>query len=174
MLRYVVEEIPESGLEVRQHLDQAWISPLMGPQFSPVTEGFDLAADLTRADRLVMVRGRISGRATFQCSRCLGDSPWNVAVAFTHLFVEDEVHARRFPGEVPEGDEMESSPYRDGVVDLEPLVAEELVLSLPQAPLCSEACRGLCQRCGKNLNEGPCGCPAEEEDPRWAPLKRIH
>jgi uncharacterized protein len=173
MFRYVVEEIPESGLEVREHLDREWVSPLMGPQFSPTTAGLEMEAVLTRADRLVMVRGRIEGRATFQCSRCLEETTWTVAVAFTHLFVEDEVHSRRFPGEVAEGDEIESSGYQDGVVDLEPLLAEELVLSLPQAPLCSGECRGLCQRCGKNLNEGPCACPPEEEDPRWAPLKRI-
>lgn len=174
MLRFAVEEIPESGLAVEHHLDPEWMVPLLGPQFSPMADGLFVRADLARSGRLVVARGHLLGKAVFQCSRCLSETPWHIEVSFTHLFVEEEVHGQRIPDGFDEGDELESSRYQDGTVDLEPLLAEELVLSLPQAPLCSQECLGLCQRCGKNLNEGSCGCPPEGEDPRWAPLKRIH
>ena len=56
-------------------------------------------------------------------------------------------------------------------VELDEPIREELLLSLPLRVLCQEDCRGLCPKCGKNLNEGECGCVLKEPDPRWAKLK---
>lgn len=56
---------------------------------------------------------------------------------------------------------------------LDDLVEADLILSLPMKTLCKEDCRGLCLTCGKNLNEGPCGCRAETVDPRLAVLKDL-
>lgn len=50
---------------------------------------------------------------------------------------------------------------------------EEMLLEMPSKILCREDCRGLCARCGKNLNEGPCECPKSEGDPRLAILKTL-
>jgi uncharacterized protein len=46
-------------------------------------------------------------------------------------------------------------------------------MEFPSRFLCSDDCKGLCQRCGKNLNEGACNCGKDEIDPRLAPLKKI-
>jgi len=51
-------------------------------------------------------------------------------------------------------------------IDLRPAVPEELLLALPRWVVCREDCRGLCPRCGKDLNAGPCGCPPAV-DQRW-------
>lgn len=59
----------------------------------------------------------------------------------------------------------------DGVLDLDEAVRCFISLSLPTRFLCSEDCKGLCHKCGKNLNEGDCGCDTKETDPRWAALK---
>lgn len=56
--------------------------------------------------------------------------------------------------------------------DLDPLVVEDVFLSLPSKFLCKEDCRGVCQKCGKNLNEGPCDCK-KETDPRLSALERL-
>ena len=58
-------------------------------------------------------------------------------------------------------------------IDLVPLVEQALLLELPLVPLCDDDCRGLCPRCGANLNEGPCQCddgPVGEDNP-FAALK---
>ena len=58
-------------------------------------------------------------------------------------------------------------------IDLVPLVEQALLLELPLVPLCDDDCRGLCPRCGANLNEGPCQCgdgPTGEDNP-FAALK---
>ena len=47
------------------------------------------------------------------------------------------------------------------------------MLALPTRPLCGEECRGLCPRCGANLNAGPCGCPASATGPRLAVLQTL-
>jgi uncharacterized protein len=66
--------------------------------------------------------------------------------------------------------EGESYPLGHDRVDLEPLARESLILDLPLVPLCREDCRGLCPTCGKDLNEGHCGCLPAAADVRWAAL----
>ena len=53
--------------------------------------------------------------------------------------------------------------------DIDPLITEDIVLFLPTKILCRPDCAGLCPKCGKNLNNGPCGCK-KETDPRWDAL----
>ncbi|MBP5322006.1 MAG: DUF177 domain-containing protein [Kiritimatiellae bacterium] len=47
-----------------------------------------------------------------------------------------------------------------------------MILTFPGYPICRESCKGLCPKCGKNLNDGPCGCRAESED-CWAGLDAL-
>jgi len=59
------------------------------------------------------------------------------------------------------------------MLDLTEVVRQYLILYREQYPLCDEACAGLCPVCGKNLNEGPCGCQDAPQDPRWAALREL-
>ena len=61
----------------------------------------------------------------------------------------------------------------DKKLDLLPSVEEEIMLEMPSRTLCKEDCLGLCQKCGKNLNEGDCSCEKKEVDPRLAILKTL-
>lgn len=61
----------------------------------------------------------------------------------------------------------------DEKLDLLPPVEEEILLEMPSRTLCREDCLGLCPKCGKNLNEGPCSCSQHEPDPRLAVLKTL-
>ncbi len=56
---------------------------------------------------------------------------------------------------------------------LDELVQADLLLNLPMKNLCKPDCRGLCVRCGKNLNQGLCGCQHDEVDPRLEILKQL-
>ena len=55
----------------------------------------------------------------------------------------------------------------------EPAVREQIMLAVPEFVICRETCRGLCPRCGTNLNESDCGCSEPQVDGRWAALKRL-
>ena len=61
----------------------------------------------------------------------------------------------------------------DGVLDLTPLVREEIIVSTPIAPLCKPDCAGLCPQCGQNLNLGTCNCELDDIDPRFAALLQL-
>ena len=61
----------------------------------------------------------------------------------------------------------------DAVVDLDELVLTDVVLELPMVMLCKEDCKGLCSKCGANLNHGTCSCKEETGDPRLAVLKQL-
>ncbi len=58
-------------------------------------------------------------------------------------------------------------------IDLGPIIHEAVILAEPMRALCKPDCRGLCPRCGKDLNEGPCGCTDDDQDPRLAPLAKL-
>lgn len=172
MFRFVIEEIPESGLEFAKTMDVAWSAPFCGAQFHVGDGGVRMDLTLSRAGDTVAVRGRLAGALSFICSRCAESSPFTLDYTFSHLFIE-EIGRPKVPAGVEDPEDLDVTMFTGAEIDLEPLVGEELALALPVVPLCNEDCRGLCQRCGKNLNEGPCTCASGEDDPRWEALRRF-
>ncbi|MCL6560327.1 MAG: DUF177 domain-containing protein, partial [Firmicutes bacterium] len=62
-------------------------------------------------------------------------------------------------------------PFHGDVLDVTPEVLKSIILALPMKAVCREECPGLCPGCGRNLNEGRCGCVNEDIDPRLSVLK---
>jgi uncharacterized protein len=58
-------------------------------------------------------------------------------------------------------------------IDLDKDIRDYAILAVPMKKLCSVDCKGLCPKCGNNLNEGPCNCSEEEIDPRWEPIRKL-
>ena len=58
-------------------------------------------------------------------------------------------------------------------LDVDRLIASELMVNLPMKVLCREDCKGICRKCGKNLNEGACGCDDSVPDPRMSVIQDI-
>jgi uncharacterized protein len=65
------------------------------------------------------------------------------------------------------------SVQKNGMLDPDPAITEIMLLDFPSIDLCKETCKGLCPKCGKDLNEGDCSCPKKEMDPRWAILGKL-
>lgn len=61
----------------------------------------------------------------------------------------------------------------DMQLEVDELVYTEVILNLPSKHLCKDDCKGLCAKCGKNLNEGSCRCDAGEPDPRFDKLREL-
>ena len=125
----------------------------------------DLEAQSVLRD--VLVQGSITGEVRHECRRCLEPLTVRLAEDVTMFFREgvEEQEA--------EAEEVYALPDR-GDLDLAPAVREQVALAVPQFALCRGDCRGLCPTCGRNLNEGDCGCVVEEVDDRWAALRRIN
>ena len=70
-------------------------------------------------------------------------------------------------------DADELIPVPEEKLDLEGLVLEDVLLDMPGQFLCKEDCKGMCPQCGKNWNEGPCGCYKPETDPRLEVLRQL-
>jgi uncharacterized protein len=128
----------------------------------------ELAGRVERAGRGYRLEGRAAGIATLHCSRCLSEFEFPFSDSLDLLLLpaaaaprEDETRLER--------DDLEVRFFEAPQLDLAEVAAEQFALALPMKPLCTAECRGLCARCGANLNQGPCSCPAESDD-RWAPL----
>lgn len=130
----------------------------------------DATIDLTHTDPGILVEGSATALVAGQCSRCLKDCLTRVRAEFAEQYYAMLDVATGAPGmAAPEDAKTIGSDFR---VDLTPLVAEELILAAPFAPLCREDCKGLCLECGADLNAGPHE-HAEAADPRWARLRTL-
>ena len=115
------------------------------------------------------VSGTASTRLEAVCSRCVEPFEVPVSASFDLRYVPQAQNLGEGEQEVAE-DDLATAFYRDGVLDVIELLREQFTLALPMKPLCGEACRGLCQQCGANLNKTQCDCAPAWEDPRLAPL----
>ncbi|MCA1828791.1 MAG: DUF177 domain-containing protein [Myxococcales bacterium] len=133
----------------------------------------------TKLGRKVLVQARATVPLRGQCRRCLKPVMLDEQVDLIRSYVpadqlpgRQEHHAKGSEASLdPEG--VDEEPYEGKEIDLKPAVREQILLQIPGSPLCGEDCKGLCPRCGKDLNEGDCGCDRTALDPRWAALKGI-
>ena len=116
------------------------------------------------------MRMRLDARVLYQaaCARCL--SPVS-GEFFTSL--EKTVATKDSLGDLPEERRDDYAIIEDGFLDIDEEIYEMLEMEFPARFLCSDGCRGLCQRCGKNLNREACDCESREVDPRLLPLQKI-
>ncbi len=96
-----------------------------------------IEADISKITNAVTVELSLNALMGFKCSRCLEELEFNFSKEMTLNYAVDKPQA---------------------VIDLNPDIREEIILSYPLKPLCRPACKGLCPKCGKNLNEGGCSC----------------
>ena len=108
----------------------------------------------------VYVTGSLGWTASMSCARCLEPFAGEFSAEAAGMFSLQP-------------DEDDYLIAETGELDPESLVRDTVLLAMPFAPLCREDCKGLCVRCGANLNDGSCGCPEPAMDPRWAGLDAL-
>lgn len=108
----------------------------------------------------VLVSGTATVTVTGECGRCLEPIELELVIDVQELYL--------YPGMEP--DDAEASRMEGELIDLEPLIRDEVVLELPFMPLCREECAGLCPTCGANLNADPRHTHGDVIDPRWGDL----
>lgn len=120
----------------------------------------------------VEVTGEISTRARVECDRCLKFVEFPVDAKFNVEYVTPQTYKASPAAELSETD-MSLSIFDGGVLDVDELVGEQLLLSVPSRVLCQESCKGLCPVCGNDRNLKDCACESTEIDPRWGALKEL-
>ena len=118
-------------------------------------------------DRKLEVTGKAEITSVAPCDRCLEEVRTRIPFEFKRkldMKLTDEERVN----------DLDESSYLTGYdLDVDRLVYLEVLMSWPLKVLCKEDCKGICSRCGKNLNDGPCGCVEEPKDPRMAAISDI-
>lgn len=147
--------------EVKAELPAAWIAEVLTHTDAEVTRpaAVDLEVTALGEGTSYLIRGTIRGGYSVPCARCLEPAAVSAGGELCIHYVRD-----RFGHGADEDDEAESeSPdqrsFTGTRIDLGPLLEEQILVSYPIRALCShgEACRGLCMRCGADLNAQPAG-----------------
>ncbi|CAH2030994.1 YceD family protein [Trichlorobacter ammonificans] len=118
------------------------------------------------------VEGTLSVPLSLTCSRCLAEFGQVVSSQFTIFFREGrgEEQAEEHEVELAERD-LVSAIFQGDEIDLLPEIGEQVALTVPLKPLCSESCKGLCPSCGVDRNTTVCTCSQEPKLSKFSALK---
>ena len=130
----------------------------------PVTEPVVASGTVRNTAGVLMMEGELSTTIHGLCDRCA--TPFDREIRFPI----DVVLVTELQNEEDEDEWV--FPLEGDSADLDDIVRTVFVLNLDSKLLCKDDCKGLCCRCGKNLNDGPCNCQ-KELDPRFAALKQL-
>lgn len=165
-MKVIISEIPEEGLELE--LEER----ISSDEFITILSPVHASIRFDKKGSEVIVSGTTRGNIKLQCSRCL--KTFDISIE-SHIDVVYRPTAEINKEEHYElkGDELNTGFYKNDALDTEDLLKEQLMLNIPMKPLCYEDCKGLCPKCGIDLNVSQCQCETSEIDPRLAVLKQL-
>ena len=148
-------EIPEHGVHVSIS-DQSWLPEEMLDKAGRVSAEVQLTK---KSEDRIEVQGKLQATFRLACDRCLAEYEYPLGITL-QLIVELPESDRHWRVQDLEGtgSELDILQVAEPIVDLEDILRQQIYLGLPAKQLCRENCPGLCTHCGKNLNEGQCGC----------------
>ena len=124
----------------------------------------------------VKIEGAVTGKSGFAelkftasfhfsvpCDRCARQIEKDLCYPFSHILVVS----------LENDNDDRFVEVHDERLNLDELAREDILLQLPTKFLCKEDCKGICPVCGKNLNDGPCGCNIQQTDTRFDMLKNL-
>ena len=130
----------------------------------PVTEPVKAIGTVRNTAGVLVMKGLITTCIHGTCDRCAADFDREMEIPIDAVLVTELANE--------ENEDEWVFPLEGDSADLEDIVRTTFVLNMDSKLLCSDDCKGLCCRCGKNLNDGPCDC-RKEIDPRLAALKQL-
>ncbi len=132
------------------------------------TTPIEVNGNIYKASKDIVIDGQILYNYKENCARCLKELKKSVRTKLSGKLVSEN----RVDEEDVEADDVVIE-YNNRHINLEKAVINEVILALPMKSLCSSDCKGICQKCGKNLNAGKCDCEIDDIDPRLAKLKEL-
>ncbi len=166
--------IPIAGLEEKEYpfefsVDAARLE--LEDQYRGIIQ---VSGAVSRVASQYHIHGTISAEQIGECDRCLVDTERQVETEFSLFF---QVSGEGPDIETEEEDEGIGGIYTlradDHAIALDDEVIESLRLAYPMKNLCREDCKGLCPRCGTDLNKSECECEKGAIDPRWSKLEGL-
>ena len=118
-------------------------------------------------DKKLLLTGNAEVTLQMPCDRCLEP----VDIPFKLEF-DEELDMSKTESERTE--DLDEQPYVSGYnLDVDRLLSNELLLNLPMKVLCREDCKGICNRCGANLNHTECSCDRSSPDTRMSVIQDL-
>jgi len=152
------EAIPVGVLEYAPDVTQVGPLPIIG-------RADLLIENRGHRDQVADIRIRAAYHGPFQrlCARCVEPVATQVRGEFDLIFRPQSADAEAGERAITP-DETEIGYYEESGLSLEDVVREQVLLSLPSRTLCNEDCKGLCPRCGQNLNQAACNCSSQPDE----------
>ncbi len=122
---------------------------------------FNASGVITNHSGVILLEGEIVPDLTVKCARCEREFVFNDVIPLEAKITD----------KLANDDEEEFVLLKDFSLDIDELVRTTLILELHSRFLCKEDCKGICPKCGKDLNNGQCKCDLTDRDPRWDVLK---
>ncbi len=118
---------------------------------------------ITNNTKSLELNAHVTGEMQVQCARCRKDITVPVEFDISEVIMQDN-------GEITDEDVI---VIDEEEIDIYDIILNNFLMNVEGKYLCKEDCKGLCTKCGKDLNLGDCGCDNDEIDPRWAKLAEI-
>ena len=133
-----------------------------------VTEQSPLHLVITNTgDKVLVLRGVADVTVQIPCRRCLEAVDWVFSLEIERKLDMKQSAEDRIKN-------LDESNYITGMdLDADRLVSDEILIQWPLKVLCKEDCKGICSKCGQNLNHGTCDCEKDSLDPRMAAISDI-
>jgi uncharacterized protein len=179
MLSIHIGSIPEQGLDLDEKVDAAIfpsLDALSREGLVRFTRPVHISVHAALTGKTVQINGIVECGVSLPCSRCLEPFDLKIASDFSATAVpEIQTMIETAKAEEIElaADDMEVIVYLGDAIDLQDEIAQQVIMALPFKPLCREACKGLCSRCGADLNQAPCQCSSQDETNPFAALKTL-
>jgi uncharacterized protein len=171
-----LEDIPEEGLTLSWEEERDSLLDYLS-RFSSIDFGFETPlhgdAKIKKMGKSYLIQGTVQTLLRLRCVRCLKEFTHPLSSTFDlTLYPMKET---RFGEEVELGEEdMKSSFFEGGEIHLSEIACEQIFLEVPYQPLCVEDCKGLCPKCGRDLNLSPCDCNKEEWEAGFSILRKMN
>lgn len=163
-----IDKLPQEGLVVKK--DFEFFNSELVEEDAVFMEPVQAEVSVRRLGEELLIKGRIQTKVSFICCRCLSPYEFRVDSAFDLVYLPEELEEAK---EQLEEEDLTKLYYYSRRIDLKNVVLEQLNLTFPVRPLCSEDCQGICPVCGQIIDEGHCTCEVSRSDPRLEKLKNF-
>ncbi len=130
----------------------------------------------TKIGKLIEIEGAVETTIRLTCHNCLDKFDFSSKNDFSLTFtkeIDDYTDCHGKEGKELSDDDMGLSIFKEDIIDLRDSIQEQVVLSIPFKLLCKKECKGLCIKCGENLNISICDCEHDVTDSRFDILKNL-
>lgn len=128
------------------------------------SEPVSISGSISNNGKTLVLDADCGGAVTTRCARCAKEIRKDIAFHINEALVQGEKKTDEFEDIIV---------FEKNDVNIDEIVYNNFIINSPARYLCKDDCKGLCPKCGADLNEGECGCGEDDIDPRWAALAEM-